>query len=136
MQAQRRVGTGPELDVRRAAHRLGLRYFVNRRPLASLRRTADLVFPAARVAVFVDGCFWHGCPDHARGKISENTWYWPDKIASNQRRDRDTDERLAEEGWLPLRIWEHEDPADAAHRILDALAGRPRATRAGIGRPR
>lgn len=126
MQSQRRVGTTPELAVRRAAHRLGLRYFVNRRPVPALRRTADLVFPTERVAVFVDGCFWHGCPQHARGTIRENTWYWPEKIASNQRRDRDTDSRLLEEGWLPLRIWEHEGPCEAAHRIRNALRERHR----------
>jgi DNA mismatch endonuclease, patch repair protein len=124
MQAQRRAGTRPELAVRRAAHRLGLRYFVGRRPLASLRRTADLVFPRRKLAVFVDGCFWHGCPEHARGGIGHNRWYWPEKIASNQRRDLDTDERLAEEGWMTVRIWEHEDPDEAAQRIMDALQSR------------
>lgn len=124
MQTQRRAGTQAEIAVRRAAHRLGLRYFVNRRPLPSLRRTADLVFPAARVAVFVDGCFWHGCPDHARGQIRTNTWYWPEKIASNQRRDRDTDERLVGEEWFPLRIWEHEDPVEAARRIDETVRSR------------
>lgn len=124
MQAQRRVGTAAELAVRRACHGLGLRYLVNRRPVPSLRRTADMVFPRARVAVFIDGCFWHGCPDHARGRIRHNTWYWPGKIESNMRRDRDTDERLASEGWLPIRIWEHEDPVGAAERISEALHGR------------
>ncbi len=123
MQKQRRADTAAELAVRRAAHGLGLRYFVNRQPLLSLRRTADMVFPTAKVAVFVDGCFWHGCPDHARGKIRQNAWYWPEKIASNQRRDRDTDRRLADEGWFPLRIWEHEVPLEAAHRISEALHG-------------
>ncbi len=84
------------------------------------------MFPTERVAVFVDGCFWHGCPQHGRGAIRENTWYWPEKIASNQRRDRDTDARLLVEGWLPLRIWEHEEPSDAAHRIRDAVRERRR----------
>jgi DNA mismatch endonuclease, patch repair protein len=124
MQSQRRTGTAPELAVRRAVHQLGLRYFVNRRPVLSLRRTADLVFPTAKVAVFVDGCFWHGCPDHARGVIRANAWYWPEKVASNQRRDRDTDDRLLGEGWLPVRIWEHEDPKEAAGRIRAAVFGR------------
>lgn len=124
MQSQRRVGTAAELAVRRAAHSLGLRFFVNRRPLPSLRRTADLVFPSARVAVFVDGCFWHGCSLHAIGTIRENTWYWPEKIASNRRRDADTDARLLTEGWLLLRIWEHEDPAEAALRIQAAVRKR------------
>ena len=124
MQSQRRTDTAPELAVRRAAHRLGLRYFVHRRPVPALRRAADMVFPKAQVAVFVDGCFWHGCPLHARGSIRHNAWYWPEKIASNQRRDQDTDGRLIAEGWLPLRIWEHESPGDAAERIREAVTHR------------
>jgi DNA mismatch endonuclease (patch repair protein) len=124
MQDQPRVGTAPELGVRRAVHRLGLRYFVNRRPISTLRRTADLVFPTERVAVFVDGCFWHGCAEHGRRSIRENTWYWPEKIASNQRRDLDTDTRLRSRGWLPLRVWEHEEPLAAAQRIRDAVLSR------------
>ncbi len=118
MQRQRREGTAPEMAVRRAVHSLGLRYFVNRRPLPELRRTADLVFPRTRVAVFVDGCFWHGCPHHGKVKHKENTWYWPEKIASNMRRDADTNARLEVAGWLPIRIWEHEDPEIAAERIV------------------
>lgn len=124
MQRQGRKDTAPELAVRREVHRRGLRYFVHRRPLPSLRRTADLVFPTERVAVFVDGCFWHGCPEHGQREVQENRWYWPEKIASNQRRDDDTNERLREQGWLPLRIWEHEDPVDAADRIEGALKQR------------
>ncbi len=120
MQRQRREGTAPEMAVRRAVHALGLRYFVNRRPLADLRRTADLVFPRARVAVFVDGCFWHGCPEHGKVHHKENTWYWPEKIASNMRRDADTNARLEAAGWLPIRIWEHEDPTEGAQRIQAA----------------
>lgn len=124
MQQQQRRDTRPELAVRRAVHARGLRYFVHRRPLPTLRRSADLVFPSERVAVFVDGCFWHGCPDHGRREIRENTWYWPEKIASNQRRDRDTDERLRGAGWLPVRVWEHEDPVVAAQLIEDAVMSR------------
>jgi DNA mismatch endonuclease (patch repair protein) len=75
------------------------------------------VFPRARVAVFVDGCFWHGCPAHGRGRQVKNVWYWPEKIASNKRRDHDTDVRLVEAGWAPIRVWEHEDPTKAAARI-------------------
>lgn len=95
MQGQRRTDTGPELAVRKAVHALGLRYFVHRRPLPALRRTADLVFPTEKVAVFVDGCFWHGCPEHGRGEVEQNTWYWPEKISSNMARDKDTNERLS-----------------------------------------
>jgi DNA mismatch endonuclease, patch repair protein len=118
MQSQRRQDTGPELALRRALHKRGLRYFVHRRPLPALRRTADIVFPTTRVAVFMDGCFWHGCPEHSQRLTRHNAWYWPEKIASNQRRDRDTDDRLRAEGWLSVRIWEHENPAHAATRIL------------------
>ncbi len=112
------------MAVRRAVHALGLRYFVSRRPLPELRRTADLVFPRARVAVFVDGCFWHGCPEHGKVQHQENTWYWPEKIASNMRRDADTNARLEAAGWLPIRIWEHDDPGGAAARIGDHVRER------------
>jgi DNA mismatch endonuclease (patch repair protein) len=131
MQRQRRAGTEPEIAVRRAVHRLGLRYFVDRRPIPSLRRSADLVFPGAKVAVFVDGCFWHGCPLHGRSRRPTNDWYWPAKIASNMRRDGDTNDRLIAQGWLPLRVWEHEDAQAAAELIRAVVLGRrtgPRAT--------
>jgi DNA mismatch endonuclease, patch repair protein len=100
---------------------MGLRYFIHRRPLPELRREADLVFSRARVAVFVDGCFWHGCEEHGQVRHVENQWYWPEKIASNSRRDRDTDERLAAEGWLSIRIWEHEDVAVGAASVAAAV---------------
>jgi DNA mismatch endonuclease (patch repair protein) len=117
MQAQRDRDTGPELAIRRVLHAQGLRYRVHAQPLAELRRRADLVFRAARVAVFVDGCFWHGCPEHGRRAHRVNEWYWPEKIARNQRRDADTDERLAAAGWTVVRVWEHEPVDVAAKRI-------------------
>ncbi len=102
--------------MRRVLHRLGLRYLVHRRPLPGLRRTADIVFPRVRVAVFVDGCFWHGCPKHGcRPRV--NDWYWQPKIAGNRERDADTDRRLEAAGWVVVRIWEHEEPDEAAVRI-------------------
>ena len=100
-----RRDTGPEMALRRILHRQGLRYYVNRRPLADLSRQADLDFPAAKVAVFVDGCFWHGCPDHGQRGHRTNGWYRNDKIAGNQARDRDTDARLKAAGWTPVRVW-------------------------------
>ncbi|MGQ0617216.1 MAG: very short patch repair endonuclease [Acidimicrobiia bacterium] len=124
MSDQRSADTAPELALRRSLHRLGLRYRVHRQPVPGLRRTADIVFGPARVAVFVDGCFWHGCPDHGRRHHEVNGWYWPDKIARNQARDADTDRRLAEDGWTVLRVWEHEAPADAAARIAGAVRSR------------
>jgi DNA mismatch endonuclease (patch repair protein) len=120
-QRQRRRDTAPELAVRRAAHVSGLRYFVHRRPLPDLRREADLIFPGARVAVFIDGCFWHGCPRHGRSSHRVNNWYWPAKIQRNMDRDRDTDVRLSAAGWRVVRIWEHEDPTEAAARIREAV---------------
>lgn len=114
MSAQRREGTAPELVLRKALHSQGLRYRVHRAPVPSLRRKADIVFGPARVAVFVDGCFWHGCPDHGARRHEVNGWYWPEKIARNRARDQDTDRVLAEAGWLALRVWEHEVPSQAA----------------------
>jgi DNA mismatch endonuclease, patch repair protein len=128
MSEQRREGTAPELALRRALHSLGLRYRVHRAPLQGLRRKADIVFGPARVAVFVDGCFWHGCPEHGRRSHDVNGWYWPGKIARNQRRDRDTDQALLTAGWAVVRIWEHEvgEPGavQAAERVRALLAAR------------
>ena len=108
MSAQRREGTRPELALRRELHGMGLRYRLHLPPLAGLRRRADVVFVRDRVAVFVDGCFWHGCPEHGRRHYGVNGWYWPDKIGRNQDRDRDTASRLQEAGWAVVRIWEHD----------------------------
>jgi DNA mismatch endonuclease (patch repair protein) len=121
-----RRDTGPELALRRVLHGRGLRYFVHRRPLPELPRLADLVFPTAKVAVFVDGCFWHGCPDHGRRQHRTNGWYWPEKIERNVARDRDTDAQLAAAGWRSLRVWEHEDPDQAAVRIAALCARKER----------
>lgn len=120
MQANRGKDTRPEIALRRVLHARGLRYFVNKRPITSLRRTADLVFPTQRVAVFVDGCFWHGCPEHHTVAVT-NADYWAEKLAENRRRDVDTNARLEEAGWLPLRIWEHvriEEAADLVERTV------------------
>ncbi|WP_230072987.1 very short patch repair endonuclease [Rhodococcoides fascians] len=118
---QRRRDTKPEVALRRELHRRGLRYFVDRAPLKGMRRRADLVFPRRKVAVYVDGCFWHSCPVHAT-KPRNNAQWWADKLAANVARDRDTDTRLIEEGWRVVRIWEHEDPVVAAQRVVDDLA--------------
>ena len=126
MQLVKRHDSAPELALRRSAHALGLRFYVHRCPLPGLRREADLVFPRSRVAVFVDGCFWHGCPDHGRREHRTNGWYWPDKIASNVGRDADTNARLADAGWAVVRVWEHEDAPLAARRVLAVVQARPR----------
>lgn len=128
MQAQRRHDTAVERLLRSALHRRGLRFRVHVRPVAQLRREADLVFPRARVAVFVDGCFWHGCPEHATWPKRNAEW-WRDKIEGNRARDAETDQRLKEEGWLPVRVWEHEDPEDAATRVEQTVRERSLAPR-------
>jgi DNA mismatch endonuclease (patch repair protein) len=115
--------TKPELAVRRAVHALGLRYYVSWRPLPGRRVTADLLFPRVRVAVFVDGCFWHGCPEHYSASMT-NVEYWAAKIQRNQARDRDTDERLDAAGWVVIRAWEHDDPTVTAHRVATAVLSR------------
>ncbi|NKS72039.1 DNA mismatch endonuclease Vsr [Rhodococcus hoagii] len=120
MRAQRRRDTAPEVALRRELHRRGARFFVDRAPLRGLRRRADLVFPRRRVAVYVDGCFWHSCPQHATSPKNNAQW-WADKLAANVVRDRDTDTRLADAGWTVVRIWEHEDPTEAADRVQAAL---------------
>lgn len=104
------------MSVRRAVHAMGLRYRVHMRPVRDVRREADLVFGPSRVAVFVDGCFWHRCPDHGTSPQANAAW-WADKLGKNQERDLDTTRRLTEAGWTVFRIWEHEDPTAAALRI-------------------
>jgi DNA mismatch endonuclease (patch repair protein) len=120
MLSNRNRDTQPEMALRSAVHALGLRYRVCAQPLPGLRRTADLVFRRAKVAVFLDGCFWHGCPQHhSAAKI--NSRFWADKVATNRDRDRDTDRRLVAAGWLSIRVWEHEDAGEAAQRVCDVV---------------
>lgn len=119
-------GTSPELALRKAARELGLS---PSRDAGGLPGTPDMAFRSAKVAVFVDGCFWHGCPLHARAPSGENAEYWRSKIASNRTRDAEVDERLRELGWLPLRLWEHElstpgAASDAAARVAAAVEAR------------
>ena len=127
MSRQRSRDTGPELALRRELHRRGLRYRVDRRPEPDLRTRADLVFPRARVVVFVDGCFWHRCPEHHTEPTANAQW-WRRKLDANQARDRATDATLTERGWTVIRVWEHEDPNTAADRVqrkvVEAVAGR------------
>ncbi|GAB2592241.1 DNA mismatch endonuclease Vsr [Microlunatus antarcticus] len=126
-QAARR-DTKPELALRRELHRRGRRYRVVVRVPGRNRRTIDIAFTRARLAVFVDGCFWHGCPKHGTTPTHNSGW-WATKLAANHGRDRDTDEHLAEEGWAVLRIWEHVpavQAADQVEAVLDALDGRRR----------
>ena len=123
MQSNKSRDTKPELALRSAVHALGLRYRVTAKPLAGLRRTADLVFPRAKVAVFLDGCFWHGCPEH-HTVAAANATFWAEKVEGNRTRDRDTDDRLAAAGWDVVRIWEHEDPQVAALHVEKVVRAR------------
>ena len=130
MARQRSRDTGPELAVRQRLHALGYRYRVDHRPLPDLRARGDLVFTRARVVVFVDGCFWHRCPEHATSPRHNGEW-WRAKLDANVARDRATDRRLAEAGWRVVRIWEHETPEDAVADVTAALGPPRSAPRAG-----
>jgi DNA mismatch endonuclease (patch repair protein) len=120
MQRQARRDTKPELALRRAVWRLGLRYRVDIPPVPGTRRRADLVFTRAKVAVYLDGCFWHSCPVHATVPKANRDW-WIAKLRANADRDRDTDRRLAGVGWTIVRVWEHENPDEAAASVAGAV---------------
>ena len=120
MQGNRSRDTSPEALVRSLLHRRGLRFRKHARPLSGLRCTADVVFPAARVAVFIDGCFWHGCPEHGR-RPTTNSAYWTRKLDRNIARDRRNDSALTDAGWTVMRAWEHEPPAEVADRIASVV---------------
>lgn len=122
MQGNRRRDTSPEWQVRRLLHRQGLRYRVDQPLPFDKRRRADLTFARARVMVFIDGCYWHGCPEHYVAPKT-NSEYWVPKIDGNRERDADTNQRLAEAGWTVLRFWEHEDPAVVAGVIAGVVRG-------------
>lgn len=107
------ASTRPELVIRRELHSRGLRFQVNYRDLPG---RPDLVFTRARLAVFVDGCFWHMCSEHVRVPKNNREW-WTAKLQRNAARDQEKDRRLTELGWMPLHVWEHEDPLTAADRI-------------------
>ena len=123
MSAQLSRNTKIEIRLRSLLHARGLRYRVHQRPLSRHRRTADVVFTRAKVAVYVDGCFWHGCPLHGTWP-KRNSDFWRDKIEANMRRDRETDASLTEAGWMPVHVWEHEDTQQAAGRIAALVRSR------------
>ena len=120
MRANRKRDTGPEMRIRRRLFSMGYRFFVARRPLGPGSSVADIVFPRARLAVFVDGCYWHGCPEHYRVP-NVHAEYWGPKILRNKNRDATTDDSLASRGWVSLRAWEHEPAESAASRIALAV---------------
>lgn len=120
MRAQREHDTAIERSIRRLLWNRGFRYRVHYRIIRGLRREADIAFVGKKVAVFIDGCFWHGCEEH-RSIPKANREWWMEKIATNRARDRDTDRRLADLGWSVVRVWEHESPSDAAEKIVHTL---------------
>ncbi|MFJ2954745.1 very short patch repair endonuclease [Streptomyces sp. NPDC087270] len=123
MLGNRARDTAPELALRSLVHAAGLRYRVAAKPLPGMRRTADMVFRPVRVAVFVDGCFWHGCGQHFVPPKT-NPDYWREKIGGNMRRDRETDARLEDAGWLVLRFWEHQAAGECAAAVVAAVSER------------
>lgn len=113
MKAMPRRDTGAEVALRRELHRRGLRFRVHVRGLPG---TPDVALTRARVAVFVDGCFWHRCPEHGTSPKNNSEW-WAAKLEGNVERDRRKDRQLTDLGWHPLHVWEHEDPVVAAEKI-------------------
>ncbi len=116
MRRQRTAGTAPEVALRSAVHMLGLRFRTQMRPCASVRATADIVFTRARIAVFVDGCFWHGCPAHVTWPRG-NAAFWRAKIERNRARDAAATDALRATGWTVIRCWEHENLGQVAEAI-------------------
>lgn len=123
MQSTRRRDTPAEVALRSALHRQGLRFRVDVPPLPELRRRADIVFRPAKVAVFVHGCYWHGCPTHGTWPKRNAKW-WREKIEANRSRDADTIARLTERGWVGIEVWEHDDPSEAAEEIAKLVETR------------
>ncbi|WP_377105644.1 very short patch repair endonuclease [Propionicimonas sp. T2.31MG-18] len=125
MRTQGRFDTLPELAVRGALFSRGLRYRKQLPVPGMPRRTIDIAFTRIKVAVFVDGCFWHGCPQHAVSPKNNAAW-WEAKLQKNRQRDEETNAYLTGLGWLVVRVWEHEDPVEAVDRISSAVQARRR----------
>lgn len=123
LQRQPRRDTSPEVALRSILHRQGLRFRVDRKPLSWMRTRADLVFGPTKIAVFVDGCFWHRCPEHGSIPRNNREW-WIEKLEANVQRDRRVDGQLREAGWIVLRFWEHEDPIAAAASVAAEVHAR------------
>lgn len=115
-----RRDTRPEMALRRLLHSAGYRYRVHHPVPGRRRRTMDIAFTRYRLAVFVDGCFWHGCPEHGGLPASNREW-WAHKIQVTRARDVDTADSLRAEGWAVLRFWEHESAKDMEVRVSAAL---------------
>ncbi|HEV3288572.1 MAG TPA: very short patch repair endonuclease [Streptosporangiaceae bacterium] len=124
MRAIRRADTKPEIALRSALHRQGYRFRKDHRLELNggAKVRPDITFTARRVAVFVDGCFWHVCPEHGRDP-AVNEWYWTPKLRRNVERDRAADAALTAAGWRVVRIWEHVPLTDAVAAVVAVLAG-------------
>lgn len=120
MQSQKTTGTKIEMDVRRSLHALGFRYRVNRKLLTGYPWRGDIVWSRRKVVVFLDGCFWHGCPIHGTTPKSNTEW-WLTKIEANRQRDLRVDAILREKGWTVLRFWEHEDSEEITASVIKHL---------------
>lgn len=121
MQAQKAKDTKPEVALRRELHRRGIR-FRKSGPLPGMpRRSADIMWSGRKVAVFIDGCYWHGCPEHFHTPKTNTEW-WLAKIRRNQNRDASTTAALEERGWKVLRLWEHVPTTEAADLVEKVLA--------------
>jgi DNA mismatch endonuclease, patch repair protein len=120
MSKQARAHTEPEVTLRRLLHAAGLRYRVGLAVPGMQRRTIDVAFTRAKVAVFVDGCFWHSCPEHATFPAANKDW-WAEKLAGNTARDAATTAHLESLGWRVIRVWEHESMAEVAARVRAAV---------------
>ncbi|WP_314412042.1 very short patch repair endonuclease [Streptomyces kroppenstedtii] len=120
MSRQARRDTAPEVAVRKLLHAAGHRYRLNVRVPEMSRRTIDIAFTRTKVAVFMDGCFWHGCPQHATQPKANAEW-WREKLDRNMARDAETTRHLAASGWTVLRFWEHEAPGNVAERVAAAV---------------
>lgn len=120
MQAVRQKGTKPEKYIHQELVRRGLQPRTATRPIADMRLTGDFVFPVKRLCVFIDGCFWHGCPDHFKLPITNSAW-WAEKVSETVQRDRRQTAKLNDAGWSVVRVWEHENPSKAVDRIVTAI---------------
>lgn len=125
MESVRQKNTSAESALRRELHARGLRYRIHVPVLTKPRRVADVAFSGLHIVVFVDGCFWHGCPEHATWPKA-NADFWRSKILANKERDLDTDRRLREDGWAVVRAWAHEAPSDVASRVVSEVRSRRR----------
>ncbi|WP_330293849.1 very short patch repair endonuclease [Streptomyces sp. NBC_00576] len=123
MSRQSSRDTAPEVAVRRLLHSAGMRYRVNVPVPGAAQRTIDIVFGKTKVAIFMDGCFWHGCPQHATQPKANADW-WRAKLDKNMARDRETTELLRSAGWTVLRFWEHESAEDVVRQIAVAVASK------------